>query len=163
MTWGEDAEPLEAREAPSYHSCLHRNRTQGRPPLTLQLSSNRRQGEVGQVLAGWGGCWPWPDGACGVPEPVPAGDRSCTEAEPKMRSEGGGRRHQECSHMPRAKQTALPSASNHWCAAGTPCGGLGQMTLVLDSRPEPFHPSMKRTIVSEGQKAPKDHCVVESS
>lgn len=66
-------------------------KTRKGPLLALKLSTNGRKREVGQVLAGWRGCWPRTEEAW-VPEPAPAGDRSCTEAEPKMGPEGGGRR-----------------------------------------------------------------------
>lgn len=123
-------------------------------PLALQLSSNRRDREVGQVPAGVGRIQALAPSEPWSPSQLQPERETAQRQNPRwdLRKEGGVIRNTTSSLEGRTQP--MPSAKNHWwCAVGTPYKALSR----------PSHPSMKRTIISVGWKSPMDHCTVQGS
>lgn len=149
------------RETPTNLSCEPREG----PPLALQLSSNRREREVGQVPAGVERTLALAPGEAWIRSQLQP-EREAAQGQKgrcDLRKEGGTSGTQ--LHAQRAEYSQpVPSARHHWyCAVGTPYRALSNLHPALGSRPGPSHPSMKSSIVSAGLKGPMDHCPVQSS
>lgn len=129
-------------------------------PLALQLSSNRREREVGQVPAGVGRILALAPGEPWFLSQLQP-EREAVQSRTEMGFEKGGRGQ---AHARRAEYSQpVPSARHHWYhAVGTPYRAFSKHQ-ALDSRPGPSHPSMKRTTMSAGWKGPVDHCPGQSS
>lgn len=149
------------RETPANLSCEPREG----PPQALQLSSNRREREVGQV----------PAGVERILALAPGEPWFRSELQPEreaaqrqngrwdLRKEEGDIRSTASSPKGRTQPAcAISQASLVWCS-GHSLQSLFQTPPSLGLQARALTSSMKRTIVSAGLKGPMDHCPVQSS